>query len=107
MWRTLGWTLRTNLYGGWLSTSGNAVRLNRKLLTTSSDSALDGARSRVITYRLMTTAADTSNVARRRTEPSGRFILQVPPHANWTRTWRHRIPCAGSFPSDVRPAVVE
>src|SRR5271165_1646422 len=78
MCRTLGWTLRTYLYGGWLATSGNGVRLNRKLLTTSSDSALDSARSRVITYRLMTMTADTSKVARRRTDPGGRFILQVP-----------------------------
>src|SRR6516162_1282185 len=78
MCRTLGWTLRTYLYGGWLATSGNGVRLNRKLLTTSSDSAFDSARSRAITYRLMTMAADTSKVARRRNHPGGRFILQVP-----------------------------
>src|SRR3954453_22884157 len=78
MCRTLGGTLRTYLYGGWLATSGNGVRLNRKSLTTSSDSVLDNARSRVITYRLMTMATDTSKVARRRTDPGGRFILQVP-----------------------------
>src|SRR5580698_6563755 len=78
MCRTLGWTLRTYLYGGWLATSGNGVRLNRNVLTTSSDSTLDSAGSRVITYRLMTMAADTSQVARRRTDPGGRFILQVP-----------------------------
>src|SRR5580692_6637532 len=78
MCRTLGWTLRTYLYGGWLATSGNGARLNRKLLTTASDSVLDSAGSRVITYRLMTMAADTSKVTRRRTVPGGRFIPQVP-----------------------------
>src|SRR5215469_16488915 len=75
---TLGWTLRTYLYGGWLFTSGNGVRLNRKMLTTSSDSALDNVRSRVITYRLTTMAAATTKVARRQTDPGGRFILRVP-----------------------------
>src|SRR6185312_8419161 len=77
MCRTLGWTFRTYLYGGWLATSGNGVRRNRKLLTTSSDSAFDSDRSRVIAYRLMTIAADTSKVTRRRNHPGGRFILQV------------------------------
>src|SRR6516162_6635828 len=75
---TLGWTLRTYLYGGCSATSGNGVRLNRKLLTTSCDSALESALSRVMTYRPMTMAAETSKVARRRTDPGGRFILQVP-----------------------------
>src|SRR5215468_2791599 len=78
MCRMLGWTFRTYLYGGWLATSGNGVRLNRKRLTTSSDSALESARSRVTTYRLMTMAADTSKVARRRNHPGGRFISQAP-----------------------------
>src|SRR5579864_5457312 len=78
MCRTLGWTLRTYLYGGWSATSGSAIRLNRKFLTTSSDSALDGARSRVSTYRLTTMAIDTSKVARRRKDPGSRFILQGP-----------------------------
>src|SRR5262245_22262934 len=74
----LGWTLRTYLYGGWLAASGSGVRLNWNVLTTSSDSALERARSRVMTYRLMTMAADTSQVARRRTHPGGRFMVQVP-----------------------------
>src|SRR5580693_3979109 len=88
---TLGWTLRTYLYGGWLATSGNGVRLNRKLLTTSSDSVLDSARSRVNTYRLITMAADTSKVARRRTDPGGRFMLQGPrsdPRAKYRKLGR-------------------
>src|SRR5689334_3199684 len=78
MCRTLGWTLRTYLYGGWLATSGNGVRLNRKLFTTWSDSALESAGSRVMIYRPMTMAEDTSKVARRRNHPDGRFILQFP-----------------------------
>src|SRR5581483_3219753 len=74
---TLGCTLRTYLYCGWSATSGNGVRLNRRVLTTSSDSVWESVRSRVITYRPMTMAAATSKVARRRRDPGGRFILRV------------------------------
>src|SRR5579875_1259094 len=75
---TLGWTLRTYLYGGGFFTLGNGVRLNGKVLTMSSDSALDSPRSRVITYRLTTRAADTSNVTRRRIDPDKRLRLRAP-----------------------------
>src|SRR6187397_1961941 len=78
MCRKLGWTLRTYLYGGWFATSGKGVRMNWKLPKASSASALDGVRSRVITYRLMTLPTGTSKVARRQTDPTGRFILQTP-----------------------------